>query len=219
MKKYFILGAIAVVVIVGLGYFLPHSAKNLGGTVETYPDWFYNGFSAGNATKTGVSGSNFSVNAQGQLTVNGIINNGTSTSTGNSVKTGNDTVIGSILGQTLGLNFGLGSTTSPTSTLSSSAGASIGSPIVASGHIVVETGQTFASASTTAIDSNSDVQVQLEQTTPITGVTCNTSLGASSTDATVVFASSTNTSLNGFQIKVAATPVTNPFCYSFSITN
>jgi hypothetical protein len=86
------------------------------------------------------------------------------------------------------------------------------------GHLTIGTGQTIESASTTAVTASSDrVVVQLEQTTPIAGVTCNTTLNASSSEATTVFASTTNTSLNGFTIQVSGAPVTNPFCYSYSI--
>lgn len=217
MKKY-IIGLIVVLIVVGLGISLSHKKAFGDGTVQNTPVWFYAGLSAGNQSTTGYSGSGFSVSSSGALTANGITNTGNANSTGNATRTGNDTVIGSQTAQTLFLNFAT-SSTSPTTTLSSTAGASIGSPIVASGHLVVAVGQTSQSASTTAVDVNSDVQVQLEQTTPIAGVTCNTTLSSSSTDAVLITASSTNTSLNGFQIKVSATPVTNPFCYSFSITN
>lgn len=204
--KNILIGAIVLLLAgLGVGYYLPHSAK-LGAISNNYqaqiiPQWFVNGACMGNAQQWCISST------------------GAITSTGNSTKTGNEVIIGSLTTQTLALNFGLGSTTTPTSTLSSTAGASIGSPIVSSGHLVIQTGQTTASASTTAIDLNSDVQVQLEQTTPIPGTTCNTNLVASSTDAVSIVASTTNTSLNGFVIKVANAPVTNPFCFSFSATN
>jgi hypothetical protein len=103
------------------------------------------------------------------------------------------------------------SSTTPTTTLSS---------LAVAGHLTIGAGQTVESASTTAISSSSDrVVVQLEQTTPIAGVTCNTTLNASSSEASTVFASTTNTSLNGFTINVASAPVTNPFCYSYSISH
>lgn len=218
MKKY-IIGLIVLVLVVGLGYSLSHKKVLGDGTVQNSPVWFYNGLSAGNLSSNGYSGSKFFVDSTGALTVNGVTNTGNATSTGSGSRTGNETVIGQNIAQQLFLNFGLGSTTTATSLLTSTLGASIGSPIVASGHIVVEAGQTSASASTTAIDVNSDVQLQLEQTTPIPGTTCNTTINSSSTDAVLVTASTTNTSLNGFQVKVSSTPVTNPFCYSFSITN
>jgi hypothetical protein len=103
------------------------------------------------------------------------------------------------------------SSTTPTTTLSS---------LAVAGHLTVGTGQSVESASTTAITSSSDrVVVQLEQTTPVAGVTCNTTLNGSTTEATAVFASTTNTSLNGFILYLAGAPVTNPFCYSYSIVH
>jgi hypothetical protein len=103
------------------------------------------------------------------------------------------------------------SSTTPTTTLSS---------LAVAGHLTIGTGQTSESASTTAITSSSDrVVVQLEQKSPIVGVTCNTTLNASSSEATTVIASSTSPSLNGFIISVANAPVANPFCYSYSIAH
>jgi|ERR1039458_3815302 hypothetical protein len=94
-------------------------------------------------------------------------------------------------------------------------------PVAASvGHVTLGTGQTTQFASTTVVTANSRVVVQLEQNTPVAGVTCNTTLSASSTEATkVIYASSTNTSLNGFEILVSNAPVTNPFCFSYAISN
>jgi hypothetical protein len=103
------------------------------------------------------------------------------------------------------------SSTTPTTTLSS---------LAVAGHLTIGAGQTTEGASTTAITAGSDrVIVQLEQTTPIAGVTCNTALNASSSEATSVFASTTNNSVNGFVITVGSAPVTNPFCYSYSISH
>jgi hypothetical protein len=88
------------------------------------------------------------------------------------------------------------------------------------GHLTIAAGSTVQYASTTAVTANSVVQVQLEQTTPIKGVTCNTAVNASSSEATsVIFASSTKPSLNGFSITVASAPLTNPFCYAYTINH
>lgn len=85
-------------------------------------------------------------------------------------------------------------------------------------HIVIPAGSTSVSASTTAIISNKSlVFVQLEQTTPVAGTTCNSAVNASSSEAVSIFASSTNSRLNGFTLSVASAPLTNPFCYEATV--
>ncbi len=110
-------------------------------------------------------------------------------------------------GQLKGASFATASVGS-----SSSSPAALGS--AASGHFIVAAGATTASASTTVVTANSDVQLTLEQTTPIAGTTCNTAVNASST-----YAIATKVASNGFTVTIASAPVTNPFCYSYSITN
>ncbi len=95
---------------------------------------------------------------------------------------------------------------------SSSSPAALGS--AASGHFVVAAGATTVGASTTAVTLNSDIQLTLEQTTPIAGTTCNSAVNASST-----YAITSKVAGNGFNVTIASAPVTNPFCYSYSITN
>lgn len=79
LKGYLITGLVAVVVALGLGYFLPHSAvktvvdtaaqkaESFAGTVENYPVYFYNGLSAGNKSTNGISGTNFQIDANGDI--------------------------------------------------------------------------------------------------------------------------------------------------------
>lgn len=68
MKK--ILIGLAVLIVVGLGiYSISHKSQNLEGSpVETNSPWFYNGFSAGQQSTTGNSGSNFGVSSTGAMT-------------------------------------------------------------------------------------------------------------------------------------------------------
>ena len=210
MKNKYIIGLVVVLVVgLGLAYSLSHKKALGDALVQTTPTWFYAGLTAGNPSSTGYSGSKFSVDSNGALIANGITNTGNAVSTGNATRTGNETISGVLTAGTFALNFGTSSAT-PTTTLPS---------LTASGHITVGVGQTVQSASTTAVDLNSDVQLQLEQTTPIAGVTCNTSINSSSTAAIVTYASTTAPSLDGFTVKTAGAPTTNPFCYSFSITN
>lgn len=71
-------------------------------------------------------------------------------------------------------------------------------------------------ASTTAVSSaNSVVRVTQVATGPA-GVTCNTTQ-ATNTLVSTFFASSTNTSLNGFGITLGAIPTTNPACFFYEV--
>lgn len=76
----------------------------------------------------------------------------------------------------------------------------------------------LVNASTTAITQNSLVFVQPTATTTIPTVTCN-AVPPTSTTVSVIFASSTNTSLNGFQLRAGSIPTTNPNCYNYWIIN
>ena len=192
MKNYIWTGIIAVVVALGLSYFLPHSAvKQLAGTVENYPVWFYNGLSAGNTSTSGVSGSKFSVSSTGALTANGVTN------------TGSEVITGGITAATLSIAFAT----------SSSSPAALGS--AASGHFALLVGSNTIFASTTAVTANSDLQISQEATSPIAGITCNTT-AATNTLVTVLSGLGAN---SGFKVVAGSSPATNPDCFSFSITN
>lgn len=95
---------------------------------------------------------------------------------------------------------------------SSSSPAALGS--AAAGHFVIAAGATTANASTTAITANSSVSVNLEKESPIAGVTCNTTVNASSSPIQV-----NKIAGNGFIATIPSAPVTNPFCYNYRITN
>ncbi len=78
-------------------------------------------------------------------------------------------------------------------------------------------GTRVVNASTTAITSPSDlVLVFSRSTTTIPGVTCNAT-APTSTILSSIFASSTNTGLNGFQLTAGSIPTTNPNCYEYLI--
>lgn len=96
---------------------------------------------------------------------------------------------------------------------SSSSPAALGS--AAAGHFVLPTGGATVNASTTAVTVNSDVQIQQELTSPIAGTTCSSSI-ASGTAVTVLGGLGTN---SGFKVTAQQAPVTNPFCFSYSINN
>jgi len=93
---------------------------------------------------------------------------------------------------------------------SSSSPAALGS--AAAGHFVVAASATTANASTTVVTVNSSVYLTQELVTPIAGTTCNTAL-ASGTAVSLI------TPANGFQIKVQPAPTTNPYCFSYRVSN
>ncbi len=155
------------------------------------------------------------VGSSDQFAVDG---SGNITQTGNQVVTGNDTASGfqkalQFLTSTVG-SASTTSSTNPTVLLGSSA----------AGYITIGTSTPAGTlgqqvnASTTAIDATSQVFLQLSATTTIPGVTCN-STNTTTPIIANIFASSTNTALNGFQAKSLATPVTNPLCLYYHIIN
>lgn len=73
-------------------------------------------------------------------------------------------------------------------------------------------------ASTTAITASSMVFLQQIATTTMPSVTCN-STQATNTMVSLVFASSTNSSMNGFQVTLGANPATNPACFNYWIVD
>lgn len=140
------------------------------------------------------------VGSSDQFSIDG---SGNTTQTGNQTVTGNETITGT---------QSAAKYATATVGTSSSSPAALGS--AASGHFVVAAAATTASASTTAITLNSDVQLSFELTTPIAGTTCNSTVNSSST-----IAIATKVAGNGFTVTTAGAPTTNPFCYSYSITN
>jgi hypothetical protein len=129
---------------------------------------------------------------------------GNVTQTGNQTTTGNESITGSQTAATF---------KTATVGISSSSPAALGS--AASGHFVVAAGATTVGASTTAVTLNSDIAVQLEATTPIAGTTCNSSITVASSTPIIT----SKVAGNGFNMTIASAPLTNPFCYSYSITN
>lgn len=73
-------------------------------------------------------------------------------------------------------------------------------------------------ASTTAITATSMVFLQQISTTTMPSVTCNATQ-ATNTQVSLVFASSTNSSMNGFQITLGSIPATNPACFNYWIVD
>ena len=145
-----------------------------------------------------LNGINVGTNDQFKVDGSGNITNiGTQTVTGNDIATGYQSAA-QYLTATVGT--------------SSSSPAALGS--AAAGHFVVAAGATTVGASTTAVTLSSDISVNLEATTPIAGTTCNSTINSSSTPIVT-----SKTAGNGFLLTIASAPVTNPFCYSYSITN
>lgn len=165
------------------------------------------GYLLPHGSKLGAVSNNYQATIPPQWFVNGVAVGSSQQfvigSNGNQTVTGNETLTGSqTASQYLTTTVGL----------SSSSPAALGS--AASGHFIMAAGTTSAQASTTAVTANSDIQLSLEQTTPIAGTTCNTTVNASST-----YAIATKVAGNGFTVTTAGAPTTNPFCYSYSITN
>jgi hypothetical protein len=112
-------------------------------------------------------------------------------------------------------NLGNVATASAIANCSASASPAVCSG-AASGSVVIAAGVTNVVVNTTAVTAVSQIQVQFDETLGTKlGVTCNSS-AASENPTYFVSARSPGTS---FTIKTSSSPVTNPACLSYSITN
>jgi len=207
MKKFVIAIIVTFVVGMGLGYALPHAAKQTGervlgaAQVQLNSTQFAGGVSAGSTEQ-------FSVDTSGNLTTTGALSSGSQT------VTGNVSVSGAITGQSFKTaSIGVATTTS----------GSIGS--AAAGYLAIPAGSTSLFATSTLIDLNSQVFLtQFSTTTNASFLSamgtavCNTTI-ATATPIVYIQASSTNAGLNGFKVTLNNAPITNPGCYFYSIRN
>lgn len=219
MNKYLVGAVIVLLVGLGVGYLLPHSAPLGGGDTNYFPEFFVNGlkWGANGATQLGQikSTGDMSLLVKGTtavpLTLNGV--SGTTADfldvTASGGTTGALYKISSAGKATASL-FGTQSICNSTSTTGIlSCGAS------PAGFFDIPAGYTTTTVTSTAVTANSTITFGLDQSHAVPlGVTCN----SSQTTSTIPYVT-TSTPGSSFVVNIPSAPVTNPMCYSYNIIN
>ena len=107
MNNKTLIGIVAgLAVILGIAFYLIPSSNSVGGTVENFPTWFYNGLFAGHTKQ-------FQVSNAGAVTAAGITNTGASTAAGTTTLGASGTPITQLLKGTCSLigSFSITATT------------------------------------------------------------------------------------------------------------